>query len=73
MKHLTIMKKYIAASQLVFSERILNAGDTVELDENHITTQALLDRKNIVETTNVGADLASAETPASPKKKPINN
>ena len=47
------MKKYIALDTAVFAvdkkDYTLRKGDTVDLDENHITTRALLERKCIKE------------------------
>jgi len=61
------MKTYKATENLVFAvgkqEYVLKPGDEVELDENHITTRALLERKRI-------EPLPAPELKTEPPQKP---
>ena len=45
-------------------------GDVVELDENHITTRALVERKQIVEVAAKTPKPAKEETPPADESKP---
>ena len=66
MKKYKVTVKNGMVFRLLEKDYVCKKGDVVELPEEHITTQALLERKRIVETV-----VETGETPSAPHVEPV--